>query len=100
MNKNKSKKQSTDPSHKQQSFRIRANPGSDVYLSGSFNSWNGAAKKLKDTTGDGDYSISLLIPPGKHEYKFVLNGEWHVDPECDDWVVNEHGTLNSVIDVE
>ena len=100
MKKKESKKQSSTAGRKRLIFGVRANPGSDVYISGTFNSWNGEAKKLKDSTGNGDYSISLLIPPGKHEYKFVINGEWHVDPECKDWTINEHGTLNSVIRVE
>ena len=100
MNESKSMKQSTTAGRKRQNFRIRADPGSDVYISGTFNSWNGEAKKMKDSNGDGEYSLSLLIPPGRHEYKFVINEKWHVDPECPNWVVNDHGTLNSVIHVE
>ena len=100
MEKIKAKKPSTTAGRKRRDFRIRANPGSDVYISGSFNHWNGVAKKLKDSNGDGEYSLSLLLPPGRHEYKLVINGEWHVDPGCPDWVVNEYGTLNSVIHVK
>ena len=100
MKKKESQKQSTTAGRKRRNFRIRADPGSDVYISGSFNNWDSEAKKLKDSNGDSVYSLSLLLPPGRYEYKFVINGEWHVDPECPDWVVNEHGTLNSVIHVE
>ena len=100
MKKDISKKQTSTAGRKRKDFRIRTDPGSEVYISGSFNNWNGEAKKLKDLEGDGEYSISLLLPPGKHEYKFVINGEWHVDPECEDWVVNEHGTLNNIVYVK
>ena len=99
MNKIKSKKQPTSAGRKRRNFRVLTKPGSDVYLSGSFNNWKDKDKKMKDPGGNGEYSISLFLPPGKYEYKFVINGEWHVDPECPDWVVNEHGTLNSVIHV-
>ena len=100
MKKSKSRKQPATAGRKRRDFQVRTNPGNEVFLSGSFNNWNREAKKLKDITGDGDYSISIFLPPGRHEYKFVINGEWQVDPECPDWVVNKYGTLNSVIDVE
>ena len=99
MKKSNSKKQSTTAGRKRRDFQIRAKPRSEVCLSGSFNNWDHEAKKQKDTTGDGDYSITIFLPPGRHEYKFVINGEWQVDPECPDWVVNKYGTLNNVIDV-
>ena len=54
---------------------------------------------MKDPKGDGGYSISLFLSPGKYEYKFVINGEWHVDPECPNWEVNDLGTLNSIITI-
>ena len=99
MDKIKSMKQSTTSGRTRRNFRVRADPGSNVYVSGSFNHWDEKAKKLKDANGDGVYSLSLFLHPGRHEYKFVINGEWHVDPECPDWVVNDFGTLNSVIHV-
>ena len=41
----------------------------------------------------------MLLPVGRHEYKFIVDGEWHSDPACPDWVWNEHGTRNSIIEV-
>jgi len=81
-------------------FNCKADPKSDVYVSGSFNRWDGVLKKMTDTSGMGDYYIEHMLPPGKHEYKFVINGEYQADSECPHWVLNEFGTLNSVIDVE
>jgi len=34
---------------------------------------------------------------GRHEYKFVVNGIWHTDPNCKEDEPNEYGTRNSVI---
>ena len=31
--------------------------------------------------------------------EFVIDGEWHIDPECTKWSPNIFGTLNSVIAV-
>lgn len=79
-------------------FEIQAETGSEVYVAGTFNSWNGKQNRLKEK--NGAYSATLLLPKGKHEYKFVINGVWCVDPKCQEWVPNDQGSLNSVITVE
>jgi 1,4-alpha-glucan branching enzyme len=81
-------------------FEVAANPNSEVYLAGSFNNWDPKRHQMKDTRGKGKYAITLMLPKGEHEYKYVINGNWVVDPECQDWVRNSLGTLNSVKKVE
>ncbi|OVE75895.1 hypothetical protein BVX97_03305 [bacterium E08(2017)] len=70
----------------------------EVYVAGTFNNWSDRDKKMKQLD-DGVYSTSIMIPKGRHEYKFVINGEWSVDPECQEWTSNSMGSLNSVINV-
>ena len=82
---------------KRMQFKIKADPGSEVYVAGTFNEWD--AKKNKLAYRNGAYSTSLLISKGRHEYKFVINDVWCVDPECSEWVPNGIGSLNSVITV-
>jgi 1,4-alpha-glucan branching enzyme len=84
---------------KRVTFKVRADPGSMVFVAGDFNKWDPAANPLSDPSGTGDFSTVLLLPPGTHEYKFVINGTWCVNPECPDWVQNNLGTLNSVCKV-
>ncbi|MEI6970992.1 MAG: glycogen-binding domain-containing protein [bacterium] len=76
-------------------FAIKAQPGSEVYVTGTFNGWN--PKKNKLALKAGLYSGTILLPKGRHEYKFVVDGIWCVDPECQEWVPNGMGSLNSVI---
>jgi len=95
----KCEKQTSTTGGKRVIFHFKSHPGSTVYLTGSFNNWNENAKKMIDVSGNGDYSTTLFLPSGKHEYKFVVNGEWHVDPECPNWEVNGLGTLNSIITI-
>ena len=90
-------KTSSTAGRKRIQFHLKADPGSRVYLSGSFNNWSNKAKKMVDRHNSGEYSVILYLPPGKYEYKFIVNGEWRVDPECPNWIVNDYGTLNSVI---
>ena len=80
---------------KRTKFQIQAEKGSEVYVAGSFNSWN--PRKNKMTFKDGVYATSILLPKGRYEYKFVVNGVWCVDPECAEWSPNGIGSLNSVM---
>ncbi len=77
-------------------FSVRAEPGSKVFLAGTFNNWNPTAMVMTDDKGDGVYTATLYLPAGAHAYKFVIDGTWCADPECADCVQNEHGTLNSL----
>jgi 1,4-alpha-glucan branching enzyme len=84
---------------KRVSFRVKAEPGSKVFVAGSFNQWNTQRHPLRDGAGTGLFTTSLTLPPGLHEYKFIINGDWQVDPDCRRWVQNRYGTLNNVIAV-
>jgi 1,4-alpha-glucan branching enzyme len=78
------------------SFSVHAEKGSKVFLAGSFNNWDPTAKEMVDKNNTGLYTVTISLAPGSYQYKFVINGTWCADPECSDWVQNEHGTLNSV----
>ena len=84
---------------KKVSFVLATEPGCDVFVAGSFNNWDPAQHRLRDNPDNGVYKIALPLPPGRHEYKFVVNGEWRLDPSCPDWLPNDMGTLNSVVSV-
>jgi 1,4-alpha-glucan branching enzyme len=77
-------------------FTYRAEPGLTVNLAGCFNNWDPTAKEMVDSKKNGIYSATLMLAPDSYEYKFVIDGTWCADPECADWVQNDHGTLNSV----
>jgi 1,4-alpha-glucan branching enzyme len=77
-------------------FEFEARPGSEVFVSGTFNSWSPKGVKMKDE-GDGHFTREVPVPVGRHEYKFVVNGQWTADPACPRWDLNRHGSLNSVV---
>lgn len=80
-------------------FELRCPAGAAVSLAGSFNGWDPGAKPMADAQGEGRYVAVCMLAPGSYEYKFVVNGEWTVDPANPSFVVNALGTLNSVIEV-
>jgi len=88
------------PKTKRVPFKVTAEPGSKIFLAGSFNDWNPSAKEMTDPKGTGQFAVTLTLAPGTYQYKFVINGAWCVDPDCADWEQNSLGTLNSVRKVE
>jgi 1,4-alpha-glucan branching enzyme len=84
---------------KKVSFQLTVEPGSEVFVAGSFNDWNPTQYRMSDNPGSGHCKATLVLPPGRHEYKFVVNGEWRLDPNCAESVPNDCGALNSVISV-
>ena len=85
-------------SHRKIKFKLKAAEGCNVYLVGSFNNWDPQAVALKHN-GDGLYSTSIVLPPGRHEYKFLVNDIWWIDEECPHCVPNAFGSFNNVIEV-
>jgi len=77
-------------------FSVRVNAGSSVFLAGDFNGWDPYAKPMTDKKGEGVFTAVLLLLPGDYAYKFVIDGTWCVDPQCQLWAPNEYGTLNSI----
>jgi hypothetical protein len=67
----------------------------EVILSGSFNGWN--EQELKMNKVPEGWRLSAELPPGRYEYKFIVDGEWMHDPVNKEKVKNEHETFNSVL---
>jgi hypothetical protein len=69
----------------------------EVILAGSFNGWD-EHTTLMQKTMDG-WELKADLPPGRYEYKFIVDGQWMHDPLNRENVRNEHGTLNSVLNI-
>ena len=69
-----------------------------VFVAGSFNGWKPETTPLVPL-GNGRWKGDLKLGPGRHEYLFVVNGQWRPDPNARESVANPFGGLNSVITV-
>ena len=77
-------------------FHLNGYPNAkEVILAGSFNNWNEQALQMNKVP-DG-WELHAQLPPGRYEYKFIVEGEWMHDPENPEKVKNEHQTFNSVL---
>ncbi|KAI0564293.1 carbohydrate-binding module family 48 protein [Gracilaria domingensis] len=69
--------------------------GSSVFVTGSFADWK---EQRPVVTDDGSYKVTLALPPGKHLYKFVVDGQWFYDitqpTEAD-----SEGNVNNIVTV-
>ena len=69
-----------------------------VFLAGNFNAWDPAARRMVRVR-DGSFRAKLDLAPGEYQYKFVADGTWLHDPNAERHTTNEHGTLNSVVQI-
>ncbi len=66
-----------------------------VIVSGSFNGWRTDGYRM---VRDGDsWKIPLCLEPGKYSYKFIVDGQWILDPANSLQEENQYGTGNSVL---
>lgn len=84
------------PNH---SFALKGYPiYSKVLVTGSFTGWS-EENNVMVRSGDG-WKFPIHLAPGKYHYKFIVNGEWIVDPVNPYFEENEFGTGNSVLWIE
>ena len=67
-----------------------------VFVAGSFNEWNPARTPLT-RANDGKWVGDLNGISGRHEYLFVVDGQWLPDPNARESVQNPFGGKNSVL---
>jgi len=71
-----------------------------VIVTGSFNGWNGGDYRMVWNKDKHRWEFPLFLKPGKHTYKFNIDGKWILDPANTLWEDNEYGTGNSVLWIE
>ena len=50
-------------------------------LVGDFTEWQQGALVM-EKGNDGVWTTTVKLPPGKHSYLFIVDGQWCEDPEC------------------
>lgn len=78
-------------------FRHRAGSGSRVGVAGEFNRWSPDVTPLRYNARTGLHEGVAGIPPGRCEYRLVVDGVWLTDPGNPSVSVNPFGERNSVL---
>ena len=79
-------------------FSFESSDAKEVILMGDFNNWNAKKHPMK-SNGNGMWNKSVVIPHGRYEYKFLVDGQWEEDPQNDQTCLNGFGTYNNVFNL-
>ncbi|MBI2193688.1 MAG: isoamylase early set domain-containing protein [Planctomycetes bacterium] len=77
-------------------FTLDAPEAAEVFLAGDFTRWGEQARKMKQRK-DGTWCLRTWMPPGEHEYRFIVNGQWSDDPRCGRRRPNPFGSENCIV---
>jgi len=72
----------------------------DVRIAGDFNGWvpdKGVRSLIESEDGQRIWTKILLLPPGRYQYRYVVDGEWREDPDNPEAVSSRVGGRNSVL---
>jgi 1,4-alpha-glucan branching enzyme len=78
-------------------FELDVPKAKSVFAGGTFNNWSATATPLV-FVGGTRWSRDLLLPPGRYEYRFVVDGKWVEPPQAKAYVPNPDGGRNGVFD--
>ena len=84
---------------KRVTFAVEAESRSEVAVAGTFNDWQPLPLACKGGDPTAKFTKMIYLPTGRYEYKFLIDGNWSIDPNCPSWSPNEYGSLNSVVEV-
>ena len=80
-------------------FKLKGYPEALVVaLAGSFNNWN-QSQFICGREGEA-WVCRIDLEPGKHAYKFIVDGNWLLDPENPNTEDDDYGVKNSVMIVK
>lgn len=79
-------------------FSLEATEAKDVVLMGDFNNWNPKTHPMKKER-NGVWNKTVMLSPGKYEYKFLIDGNWVENPQNDQTCLNCFGTQNSIFNL-
>ncbi len=80
---------------RKQTFRFTEPTATSVILVGDFTHWQQRGIPMQRGR-DGVWSTAVELTPGKHTYRFIVDGEWRDDPECAVRVPNPFGSEDMV----
>jgi hypothetical protein len=79
-------------------FEFVAPDARKVCLVGDFNAWELCRLPLVKNEQTGAWTVEIPLPPGRHEYMFVVDERsWVTDPEAPNRVDDGFGNQNAVV---
>ena len=79
-------------------LRVEAPHAETVLLMGDFNQWNEKKHPMKKGK-NGMWEKIIMVPPGRYEYRFLVDGKWCNDPTNDQICANCFGSTNNILEI-
>ncbi len=92
-------KKNTKTKLREVKFSFESIDATEIFVLGDFNKWDPTADPLIND-GSGKWNRVVQVLPGKYDYKFLVDGQWMVDPCNDQRTLNCFGTENSVLELK
>ena len=77
------------------SFTFLDPKAQQVALVGEFTDWEEMPRQLKKQKS-GLWKTTVPLGPGTYEYRYLVDGQWRDDPQCQDRRENPFGSANCV----
>jgi 1,4-alpha-glucan branching enzyme len=84
--------------HKNQTFLFDAPEAHEVLLAGDFTNWQQDAIPMHRRNG-GQWTATVALQLGEHYYRYIVDGEWRDDPQCNLRAPNPFGSQDMVAQV-
>ncbi|MHC4152031.1 MAG: glycogen-binding domain-containing protein, partial [Planctomycetota bacterium] len=68
-------------------------------IAGDFNNWQPIEANMEKVGESGVWQTKINLPPGKYQYRLVVDGHWLPDPYNENSILNPYGEYNSVLEV-
>lgn len=91
-----SKKSGPQPELKIMEFSLAAPTASSVKIAADFTGWEKCPVDLSKSK-NGVWSAAIPLPPGQYSYRFIVDGQWCVDPASMERTPNPPGAMESVV---
>jgi 1,4-alpha-glucan branching enzyme len=76
-------------------FSLFAPNAKHVNLAGDFNNWSSWSRPMLQS--NGQWRTTIQMSPGRHQYKFIVDGRWIADPMNPDRQADGFGGTNTVV---
>ncbi len=84
------------PAEQRVVFYFKAEPGKDIYLTGSFARWDPYLYRMEEVR-PGLYTLTLPLLPGTYYYAFYKDGKRTRDPLNKEWSKSKDGQEASIL---
>ncbi|NOY53953.1 MAG: AAA family ATPase [Deltaproteobacteria bacterium] len=81
-------------------FSLDAPNVKSLKLVGDFNNWTPDKNSELEKGEAGRWEKTLSLPPGRYHYKFIADGEWREDSGNPNYIINDFGGIDSVVEVK